>query len=251
MNDKEKKDGRIDILLKVAHNVIQPTDSWKALRDRIDKKVSKNNTAKRHIGNSTFWRRLALTLAACLVLALALLACVLSKPGNNGQQEIITAEQGLFNPQQIEQLNTAFSHVRELFGTQNPWMVVETGGSGEIGTEGQANGADGNKVIIVRLAVNMNGRKGQTRYFDVVTLPDRLVSFSVSIGENSDMEIAMKPIIANSGRIEIEINARLNNSSQAGGAVTITDNMFTSLVRVKSDGSWIDIDAIGQSLSNI
>jgi hypothetical protein len=49
----------------------------------------------------------------------------------------------------------------------------------------------------------------------------------------------------------VQIDTRLDSGSKTNNTVTIADDSFKTLARVKSNGSWININATGQSLSNI
>ncbi len=195
-------------------------------------------------GKAAFWRRAALALAACLVLTSAFLICAIYRQSENQQQ----TTQGLLSRGEVEQLGTVFSHIRTLFGTQQPWLVVEAGGKGEIGVENSTSGqVQAGRVLIIRLAVNTQDK---LQYYDVVALSSQMVSFSIPATDGRNMDVSLKPTLTNGSRIAVEIKARLDNGPQVGDTVTIADNRFTSLVRVKSDSKWVSIDAVGQS-SNI
>ncbi|OHB77578.1 MAG: hypothetical protein A2Z25_01015 [Planctomycetes bacterium RBG_16_55_9] len=255
MSTDERVDDVISGVLRDAHNEIQPPDSWEALRTRIDQRVFGHGTPsvfiRRQDRNTVFWRRMALALAACLAIVSAMLAYALfNAKGVREQNE--SANEYLLRRDELTELSMAFSHVRQLFGEHSPWMVVESGGKGEIGVDNGANeAADANKLIIVRLAVHVEGRDFKRRYYDVVTFSGQHVSFSTSIAEGPAMKISLKPLIASNGGITVEINARVNNGSQAGQTVTIAKDSFTSLVRLRANGRWININAVGQPACNI
>lgn len=256
MNTNQKNDDLIKAILKEAHNEIQPRDSWEALRARIDKRVcdeERYSVSIKRVGrNATFWRRIALAMAACLVITTGLLIYLLDNSQSGQQEQINLANQGLLNQRQLDQLSIAFSHVRELFETHCPWMVIDSGGEGEIGVDYRtAEATDANKIIIIRLAVNVEGQEVQRRYFDVVTFSNQQVSFSASIADSSDIGISIKPMITHDGTIEIEVKVGLESGPQTGDFVTVADDKFTSLVRVKSNSNWVNIDATGQLASNI
>ena len=218
MNTDPTKDELIDAILKDAHGQVQPHDSWEALRSRIDDRINDrhlSSTSIAHLGkNIVFWRRIALAMAACLVITSTLLIYVLGPGGGNRQRNITTVDQGMLNQAQFHQLNEAFSHVRQIFGQHCPWMVVGSSGEGEIGVENQTTEAvDTNNVIIVRLAVNVEKQNAQRRYFDVVTFPSQQANFRISVADSSDMEIFLRPILSNAGRIKVEINTRIEGGS--------------------------------------
>jgi hypothetical protein len=256
MDDQENKDDRIKAALREAHDAIQPQDSWEALRDRIDKRLYEKGSSPastlRLSHNAVFWRRVALAAAACLVVTVTLLIYTIKNTGINRREQMAFAEQGLLNQNQLEQLNTAFSHVRELFGEQCPWMVIDSGGEGEIGVNGGTEEAtDTSKVIVIRLAVNFEGQKLKKQYFDIVTYPNQQVSFSMAVNEDSDLGVSVKPFMASGGGIAVEIKTGPESGDRAGETVTVASDKFTSLTRVKSDGSWVDIDVVGRVVSNI
>jgi hypothetical protein len=247
MNTSENNNQDIRNILKEAYAEIQPPDSWDALRGRIDDKI--NNTDKLIISkkglNATviFWRRTALALAACLVLAsILLINSFFTSSNGNSQNKLLTRGQ-------VTQLGTVFSHIQELFGQQQPWMLVDAGGKGEIGVDNSTTGqSQTGKVIIIRLAINTQNKQ---QYYDLVALSDQQVKFSIPAIEGSDVAVSLKPVLANGGKITIEIQARLDNGRGAETTATIADNRFTSLVKVQSNGDWVSIDAVGQSAYSI
>lgn len=255
MNTDETKNDLYGAILKETHNEIQPPDSWHALRNRIDKRVF--NEERSHIllarlgKNAAFWRRIALAMAACLVIISALFIYVLSDI-NRRQQHSATVNQYLLSQKQLEQLGTAFSHVRELFGAQCPWMVIGSSGEGQIGVGNHVKETyDSQGIIVLRLAVNLEGQELKRQYFDIVTFPNQQVSFSMSVAEESDLGVSIKPFMASDGRIAVEIKTGPESGAQAGETVMVANNKFTSLARVKSGDSWVDIDVVGRVVSNI
>ncbi|MBN2182430.1 MAG: hypothetical protein JW715_11000 [Sedimentisphaerales bacterium] len=255
MNKKDGKNEPLEKLLKEAHNEIKPQDSWEALRLRIERNIDDDGKVSSLItrggGSAAFWRRLALALAACLVITTGLLIYVLDGSKSEQSGHPAAADQMLLSKSQMEQLNIAFTHVRELFGADCPWIVIGSSGEGEVGVDGQTqDAAERGKVVVIRLAVNFEGQKLKKQYFDVVTFSNQQVSFSVPV-DDSDMGVLIKPILRSDGGIAIEISADINGSERAGDVVTIADNAFTSLVRIKSGSSLVDIDAVGRVVSNI
>jgi hypothetical protein len=256
MNAQEKKDDQIKAALRETHDAIQPQDSWEALRDRIDKRLCEKENSSASISrlgrNVVFWRRVALAAAACLVVTVTLLIYTIKKTGTDRREQMAFADQGLLNQNQFEQLNVAFSHVRELFGEQCPWMVIDSGGEGEIGVDGGTEVTpDTSKVVVIRLAVSFEGQKLKKQYFDIVTYPNQQVSFSMAVNENSDLGVSIKPFMASGGGIAVEIRTGPESGARVGETVTVASDRFTSLARVKSGGSWVDIDAVGRVVSNI
>ena len=85
----------------------------------------------------------------------------------------------------------------------------------------------------------------------MVTFSDQQVSFRTPLADDLAIDVSLKPVLTNVGKIVVEIKARLDDGSQAGGVMTVADNVFTSLVRVRSNSSWVNIDAVARSVSNI
>ena len=251
METNNKKDELNDIL-KETNEQIRPHDSWEELRNRIDQKIENRNTssglAARLNGNITFWRRTTLAAAACLVITSALLIYVVLNNNRNSFSENLN----LLSQNQLEHLSEAFSQVQDLFNQNCPWIVINSSGKGEIGGESQdINATNVKKIIILRLAVNLPNNEATLQYFDVVTFDNQLVSFNMPVTENSNMSVVLKPVIAENDKIQVEISTQLNSDSKVTNNVTIADNSFKTLARVKSGGNWININATGQSLSNI
>ena len=101
------------------------------------------------------------------------------------------------------------------------------------------------------MAINMSGQESKQRYFDIVTFSNQKISFDMSVADSSDMGISIKPMITENSKITIEINTGLDSGTQQSDIVTMTSDKFTSLARIKSDSSWININAVGRVVSNI
>ncbi|MBN1974853.1 MAG: hypothetical protein JW787_14530 [Sedimentisphaerales bacterium] len=250
--DTNKKDELNDIL-KEAHEKIQPRDSWQALRNRIDERINNKNTSSGLItklnGNISFWRRAALAAAACLVITSALLICVIF---DNKHQSNFPYKDNLLAQNQLENLSEAFSHVQDLFEQNCPWMIISAAGKGELGDENQKIiAADNKKLIVLRLAVNIPNENNAPQYFDVVTFENQLVTFDMPVTGDTNMNLTLKSAIVKNNMIEVEIYTQLNSGVPTNNIVTIANDSFKTLARVKANGSWININATGQSLSNI
>lgn len=167
----------------------------------------------------------------------------------NDEIPTITAEHYIPSRGQVEELEIAFTHIRELFGEQCPWMVLDSSGKGEIGVDNLvAQKAEADKVIVVRLVVNT---QDNNRYYDVVALSHQELCFSIPTTDNHTIDIFLRPVITSNNSLAIEIKTSHGNGLQTGGTATIVGNRFTSLVRVKSNSQWINIDAVGQPVHNI
>lgn len=246
-NEKDK----INDILKQAHETIEPRDSWEDLRKRIDKKIETGQTDAGLVtklnGNITFWRRTALAAAACLVITSALLIYVAfdNQPRGNFKNNLLDNDQ-------LQQLSQAFSQVQELFNQNCPWIMINSTGQGDIGIENQEiTIADAKKIIVLRLALNLQGDKAAPQFFDIIAYDNQLVSFDTSVADGSNMKIALKPVITKDNKIEVKINTTLDSGLTTNNTVTIANNSFKTLASVKTNGSLIKINATGQSLSNI
>lgn len=255
MNTNDKNDSAINQILQEAHKEIEPSDSWQGLRDRIDRRIdSKQFVSIPTMRKVAFWRRLAFGMAACFLITAGILLYFLGV--HYGVQEYhqqqIAAANNLLNRADLNRLNFAFSQVRQLFGQQSQWIVIGSGDSTQMGVaDRMVSGTDNSKVIVVRLVVNLGGERSPWQYFDVVTFSNQLANFQLPIAGASALDISLKPILKNDGRIEVEINAQAEGGSQANSISTLLDDRFTSLVRMRANGKWLNIDAIGQSVSKI
>lgn len=259
MNNKSEKNNMIDEILKDAHKEIVPPDSWQALRARIDKKLQEkellsSSDTGRDTKETIFWRRLAFGMAACFLMTAGILIYFLL--ANYGMQEYqqkqLAAANNLLNQAELNRLNFAFSQVRQLFGQQSGWLMIGSENNTQVGvTDKIAPGVSTDKIVVVRLAVNRDGGQAARQYFDVVTFSNQQANFQLALDSTSVIDIFLKPMLKNDGRIEVEINAQINGGPQAKGISTVANNTFTSLVRMRANGNLVNIDGIGQSMSNI
>jgi len=253
MSGNDKKDNVIDAIVKDTREEIGPVDSWQALRVRIDQRIAGRDVSfavRQGRESAIFWRRAALAMAACFVVAAA--ALVYTIGFIRGGREATAGNEGLFSDAQLGRLQETFSNVRELFGQQLPWIVVGAGAEAEIGIAPAIATADSGKVIIVRLAVSSQKAQGRQRYFDVVTFSDLAATCRLPVAEDgSAVNVFLKPVLGNDGTITVETKVAVNGSSEARSTTTVVDDAFTSLVRLPVDGDWIKIEGIGQSLASI
>lgn len=255
MNTDDKNDNTINEMLKEAHNGVEPPDSWQELRDRIGCRIDgKQFVSIPTMRKVAFWRRLAFGMAACFLITAGILLHFLGV--HYGVQEYhqqqIAAANNLLNQTDLNRLSFAFSQVRQLFGQQSQWIMVGSGDSTQMGvTDRIVSGADGGKIIVVRLAVNLDDIGSLWQYFDIVTFSNQQTNFQLSLANALAIDISLKPILKDDGRIEVEVNAQADGRSQANSISTILDDRFTSLVRMRANGNWVNIDAIGQPISQI
>ncbi len=255
MNTNDKSDNTINELLKEAHNEIEPPDSWQALRARIDDRIGgKQSASVSTMEKIAFWRRLAFGMAACFLITAGILLYFLGSHYGvrKYQQQQIAAVNNLLNQADLNRLSFAFSQVRQLFGQQSQWIMVGSGDSTQMGVaDRMVSGPDSGKIIIVRLAVNLDDAGLPRQYYDIVTFSNQQTNFQLPVTGVSAIDISLTPILKDNGRIEIEINAQVDGRSQANSVSTILGDRFTSLVRMQANGHWVNIDGVGQSVSQI
>jgi len=255
MNTNDRNDNTINEILKETHNEIEPPDSWQRLRARIDDRIdSKQSVFVPTVGNVFFWRRLAFGMAACFLVTSGILLYFLGI--HYGIQEYhqqkVAAANNLLNQADLNHLNFAFSQVRQLFGQQSQWIMVGSGDSTQMGVaDRMVSGADSSKIVIVRLAVNLDDVGSPRQYFDIVTFSHQQTNFQLPIAGTSAIDISLTPILKDNGRIEVEIDAHADARSRTNTITTILDDRFTSLVRMRANGNWVNIDGVGQSVSEI
>lgn len=253
MKTNDERDEILNALLADAYKETTPEDSWEALRVRIDDKLNgyecRFDHTKMH-KSVTFWRRIAFAMAACLAVTFGLLVyTIVSKgiPKNSG-----TNNESLLSQSQLHQLSTTFSHVRQLFGYHSPWIVVSTAGDSEIGVDNKiTQSKDDGKIIVMRLVVSLEEPKIKRQYFDVVTFSNQQAHFQVPLIGPLAMDVTTKPILKDDGTIAVEISAQVDNSIRASGVGTVANNALTSLVSMRINGNWVNIDATAHSMSNI
>ena len=258
MNTRNENDKMIDEILKEVQKEIEPPDTWQSLRSRIDHRIASGDltsVSSSGIGSVTFWRRLAFSMAACFMITVGLLIYFIGF--HDGvrkyqQQYATTVNNNLLNPTEINSLKLAFEQVRQLFGQQTQWIMIGSGNSTQMGIANKIPlGVENRNIIVVRLAVDYDSKGMQRRYFDVVTFSNQQVDFQLPLADASAIDVSLVPILKNDGKIAVNINAQVNGSSRAKGIATVTEEAFTSLVRMRANGSWINIDAIGQQMSSI
>ena len=253
MKTNDKKDKTLNALLAGVYKETTPEDSWEALRVRIDDKLNDYEFRSDHTKvrkSVNFWRRTAFAMAACFVITFGLLVyTIMSKivPENTG-----TKNEALLSQSQLHQLATTFSQVRQLFGYHSPWIVVNTAGDSEMGVDSKiTRSTDNGKVIVVRLVVSSEEQETKCQYFDVVTFSNQQAHFQVHLTGPLAMDVTTKPVLKDDGTIAVKISAQVDSNIQASGVGTVANNTLTSLVSMRVNGNWINIDATAHSLSNI
>lgn len=255
MNDNQKNDVNVEKLLKEAYNETQPRDSWEALRVRINHRIDERESPKRLTykvnKQSLFWRRIALGLAACLILSSGLLVYTIIQFQSGEVPQNPVATEGLFSQTELNQLRSMFINVREVFGQQLPWVVVGAGNEAEIGLEDVVGTGGTSKIVFVRLAVDIDEQDKARRYFDIAAFSGHNASFQFPISELSIVKVSLKPVLEESGAVALEVHATVNGDSEARSTTIVVGDSFTSLVRMRANGQWVNIEGIGQLVSEI
>jgi hypothetical protein len=250
MNAKNKNDSVIDEILKEAHNNIEPPDSWQALRARIDSGISsKKNITISFVENIVFWRRLSFGMAACFLISAGILFYFIGtyyKGQKNHNQQIAIAD-NLFNQADLNRLSFTFSQVQQLFGQQSQWIIVGSGGSTQMGVaQKMISRADNSKIIVVRLAVNLDNMESSRQYFDIVTFSNQQTSFQLPITAAS-IDISLTPILRNNGKIEVEVSAQIDGRALSDKTNSVFSNKYIRLISMQANGVWVNIEGIAQS----
>ena len=258
MNANKKHDDIVDAILKDARREIEPLDSWEALRTRIDLRIKSRKPSSLSFaqlnGSVVFWRRMGLAMVACFLLTAGLLIYTIgfAQRGENfRRQRAAVTKQRLFSQVQLNQLMKTFLNVRELFGQQSPWIIIGSGSNVEIGIDEIVRTADTSKVVAVRLVLNSDTESAGRRYFDIVTFSNQRVDCQLPMTDASVVEVSLKPMLKKDGMVALEINAQVDGSSVSKSMTLVVDDTFTSLVRLRANGHWVNIDAVAQSMSNI
>lgn len=259
MSETEKPLNKIGKILKDDYEQIKPSDSWEDLRSRIDKKLENVRLKKDALGgerrsSEILWRRTSFAFAASFLIMAGLLFYVIwhnrelqnrSAAGNG------VVSKNLFDQARIEQLKTAFTQVRQLFGQQSGWIIIGSSDNTQIGVTDSIPKAETEQVVAVRLAVNTGKNNGLPQYCDVVTFSKQSTNFRLLLDETSTLDIGLTPTVKPDGQIEVNISAKVNNGSAVSSSGTIMNNSYTSLAQIKMNDDWIKIDGTGQSISSI
>jgi hypothetical protein len=251
MNTENNYDNTIGQILRDANNEISPPDSWEALRGRIDQRIT--NKATITLRSMIFWRRTAIGMAACLLITLGILSY--SFVNNHGirinDPQAVAVSNNLLNQTELNRLSLTFSQVRQLFQENSQWIMVGSGTDTQMGITDKSASEIDNKVIVIRLAVNLDSGKSKLQYFDVVMFPNQQANLQLPLANTHVINVSLKPIIRNDGMIEAAINARADGTSEVKSVGTMVDNSFTSLVRMRVNGGWVYIDGTGQSMQTV
>lgn len=252
MNNADKTDQNLHNLCTRIHHEIEPSDSWQALRARIDNRLCR--PPAQYVGNILFWKRLAFSMAACFLLTAGTMIYFLGTL-HEAQQYRMTDAAGVNNmlsQTDLNNLSVTFSHIRHLFGEQSQWIMVGSGDRTQMGVaDTTVSSENSNKIVVVRLVVNMDNMESGQQYYDIVTFSDQRTDFQLPINDVSEIHVSLTPTLQDNGRIEVQIAAQAGTQSNTHVLSTIQNDRFTSLIRMRTNGSWISIDGTGQTISEI
>jgi hypothetical protein len=244
----ELEDNKVDEILKQAYNEIEPPDSWKSLRCRIDQRIDGRTNAPAGIaGNVVFWRRLAIGMAACFLVTAGILLYRFGLSDGTQQSKHAMAEAAdLLSQEDLNRLSLTFSQVRQLFGPQSLWIMIGSDDSTQMGVaESIVPGDSDRKLIVMRLAASLDGSDSQRQLFDIVAVADRRAELRLPVGGASPVAISLLPTVRRDGKIEVKIGTHAAKIDKTLG------ERFTSLVHLRTNGNWVNIDGTGRMLTEI
>lgn len=244
----DMEDNKIEDILKEAHNEIEPPDSWKALRNRIDQRIdARTNAPAGTSGNIVFWRWLAIGMAACFVVTAGILLYRLgfSDGMRQSRHEMVKATD-LLSQADLNRLSLTFSQVRQLFGQQSHWIMIGSDDSTQMGVADTTLPKGGNsRLVVVRLAARLGDSDSQRQYFDIVAVAGRRAELQLPVAGSSPVDISLRPTVSSDGTIKVEIDTQTAKVDKTLG------DRFTSLFRMRTNGNWVNIDGTGRMLKEI
>ncbi len=256
---KNKEIENIENLLKYTYEQAEPPESWGVLRERIERQLVNSIPPKgaarscKTVFDLYFWKRLALIMAACFVITAGILAYFVI---HNSVPEVATVDGGkeqFLTQADIDYLHTTFRQVQELFGQQSTWVIVGRGVSPQIGVENTpAFASPPEKLVVMRLSVGLNnGGEARREYLDLVAVPNQTTRFQLPLVEARGLHVSLTPIAEEDGRITVRMKVADDNQPGISKTTTLTNDPFTPLVRMQSNGKRLDISGAGKVISNI
>jgi hypothetical protein len=244
MSDR-RQDEMIDALLRQAHDLVGPADSWQALRSRIDDRLRPAAAAREVI----FWRRIALAAAACLLLTATILSYLVLKNAGAGrsQSALASATPPLLNDAQIERLTQAFSQVRSIFDGHSPWLMIDSFGNSQLGLTEAGPGTMGmQSLIIVRLMLGAQQSDVEQPYADLVAFPQQRIDVQVRTAAGSTIAISLVPTPQEDGRISLDLVAQGDGGERTDAIVSVGGSVVQSIARVRAGAGWVHLGAMAR-----
>lgn len=245
------KNNELNTILQHTHNSIEPEDSWCDLRGRINHRLQ-DGMKSRYYNEVKKWRILCISLAACLLLVSGLLIYQVGYNAGNSHKNLpaFNANYHRLSARDIENLKTAFVNVHQLFYDESPWIVLGSNKDVIVGLNNEkGTTVNENQFVIVRLAIKA-GIASSSRYFDIVTFPDKSATFQAPFTDKANMFITLKPKLVN-GVIEVEYDAKINGGSNTNSTVSLDNNDFTQLVGMETTKGRVDISGMAQIVLEI
>ncbi len=251
-NDKHDKHGDLDEILQEVYANTQPPGSWSALRERIGAAVSdRGGQAHFERRQVVFWRRMALAMAACLMVSIGLLLCWEAPRRSGDSPDAVGATNGLalLTQAQTDRLVQAFAQVRGLFSDQQPWLMIDSAGASQMGlTLPQEPGHREEGLVVLRLAVEETGREDGRRYADLVVFPSQEVVCTLQTAAGSTLELRLVPVLGQDGRVDIDFVARLDGQTREGRVTQVGQNAFSSFAQLRLGANSFSLGATARPI---
>lgn len=244
MASSDKPTGDMDPILRDIYLGAEPADSWEQLRERVDAAVSRGHRSAQVHGKLVFWRRVALALAACVILTTALLfRAWLSRPSG------ALSDPPLLTEMQAGRLVEAFAQVRDLFSAQNPWFAVDSAGDSRIGVSPRKQADErGQRAIVIRLALRDGRTAGGQAYTDLVLFPEQEVSIEMRTAEGSAIDVSVLPALHADGGVTLSVTAYGGDKVRTVGAASVDPDGFRPLLRLRAGSRWVSLGATARAV---
>jgi hypothetical protein len=255
MNRKNQSTHTLDTMLRQAHNQIEPPDSWQALRERIESGLDHRDTPDTrslHLSHKlAFWRGVALTLAACLLVCTGALFLSVANRITPAPVPASPVFQPITDTQQ-QRLGQMFNHITQVFADQSPWMVVDSQGDGTIGVATEPSDANiAQERIILRLVTGLNNGSIQNQCFDIVASSGQQVTLQIPMALGTPIDVSLKAVSMKSGAVSLEINAHDQQSLHVNGLVRVPDQAYASLLEVPLDTHRLSMHATARRIPRL
>ena len=243
MDEKEINEV-LDRRLREGYDSVGPADSWDDLRRRIDGRLAAEEWRRQGI----FWRRVAMAMAACLLVTAGLVVWLSTGSWKGGATRslMIASSPGLTDSQ-IRQLGMVFEQIRGVFADQASWFMVDSSGGTQIGvSNGTAQTKEVGPAVVIRLVLQEERQVLEPRYLDVVAVLQRRVDLKIPLAEGIRVDVSLLPRLSGEGGIVLETAIQARGNTPMGGTVTISDTPYTLLARVRAGDTWVQLQAIAK-----
>lgn len=248
MGEQETTEALEGVLRREYERVV-PTDSWEDLRKRIDERLAIEKWRRQGV----FWKRVALAMAACLVVSSGLLGLAWlqwRKGSTAASTQLLAASAPWLNDAQTQRLGAAFEQIRAVFADQAAWFMVDSNGGTQIGvSNGVAQAKETSPIVVIRLALQGETQAGEPRCLDVVAVLQRRVDLQIPLAEGVLVDVSLLPRLSGDGGIVLETRIQASGSAPAGGTVAVSDAPYASLARVRAGDKWVHVHAVAKFIS--